>query len=306
MLLKTRIAPTPSGYLHIGNAFSFVLTSLLAQLSGSSILLRIDDLDRQRYRKEYVDDIFRVLNLLGITWEEGPQTVEDFERNYSQLHRLDLYHAALDQILQQDKAFACCCSRKEVDQTTLTGGYPGTCRTKALNFDSPDMAWRFKTDNSLITLYDWHGNKSRHPLPETMSEFVIRRKEGIPAYQLASVVDDIYFGINRMVRGADLYNSSLAQVQLATIMGKKDFESVRIFHHPLLMDAKGHKLSKSQNSKSLIHGNFSSKEIYQLIGKYLNIPANLYSLADMLDYCQQQNVDLTTSIWSNLRASSSI
>src|SRR6185312_6440352 len=98
---KTRIAPTPSGFLHLGNAYSFALTAALAGKYGARILLRIDDLDRERVQKQYVQDIFDTLNFLEIPWHEGPRNMDEYEKQYSQIHRLDLYRQTLDMLQQQ-------------------------------------------------------------------------------------------------------------------------------------------------------------------------------------------------------------
>src|SRR5687768_9291602 len=120
---KTRIAPTPSGYLHLGNALSMLVTAEFAKRYGCSILLRIDDIDQQRIRKEYIEDIFDTLKFLGIKWEEGPQTYEDYTNNFSQIKRLDIYNSALEQLKNSGRVFACTCSRSDLRD----GIYPGTC-----------------------------------------------------------------------------------------------------------------------------------------------------------------------------------
>src|ERR1044072_3055513 len=113
-MFRTRIAPTPSGYLHIGNAFSFLLTALHAKKRGASLLLRIDDIDDERKRPEYVNDIFTSLEWLGIEWNEGPSGPEDFELNWSQNRRLDIYKGILPRLREAEIIFACECSRKKL------------------------------------------------------------------------------------------------------------------------------------------------------------------------------------------------
>jgi glutamyl/glutaminyl-tRNA synthetase len=140
---KTRIAPTPSGYLHLGNALSFALTAALACKAGAKVLLRIDDLDQQRVNNDYVQDIFDTLNFLNIPWDEGPRDVADYKAIWSQLHRMDLYKDALDQLADQRDVFACKCSRAQLKD----GIYPGTCRNRSLPLNTPDTAWRLYTDD---------------------------------------------------------------------------------------------------------------------------------------------------------------
>src|SRR5690242_19755059 len=105
--LKTRIAPTPSGYLHLGNVFSFALTASLARKTGASTLLRIDDLDQQRIQPQYVQDIFDTLQFLDIPFDEGPKDIEEFDRSWSQLTRMPLYENALAQLKYSGQVFAC-------------------------------------------------------------------------------------------------------------------------------------------------------------------------------------------------------
>jgi glutamyl/glutaminyl-tRNA synthetase len=113
---KTRIAPTPSGFLHEGNAFAFILTAALAQVYGASILLRVDDLDNDRKRPEYVDDLFQTLHWLGVDWKEGPTDANDLEQRWSQMHRIPLYEAALERLREKGLVYACGCSRKELSE----------------------------------------------------------------------------------------------------------------------------------------------------------------------------------------------
>lgn len=294
--LLTRIAPTPSGYLHIGNAYSFVLTALVAHNQGASILLRIDDLDRDRYRSEYVEDIFRTLDFLGIEWQQGPQTIEGFEKKYSQLHRMDLYQQALETLWGKRRVFACTCSRKEISQHSRDGIYPGTCRLKKLAPDQPDIAWRIQTDQQPVGLKLMDGSTKRYHLHKELTDFVVKRKDGIPAYQVASLVDDEHFGVNRIGRGEDLFESTLAQLYLADTLGYTEFQKTRFLHHPLMKDKRGFKLSKSRASDSLLSSKLSSAEVYQLIARYMGISQRIHSFSDLLDFLEEINFNIDFQI----------
>jgi len=245
---KTRIAPTPSGYLHLGNVLSFVLTAALAgrgaslaaslrRPQGAAIFLRIDDFDRQRVSRDYVEDIFETLDFLGIPWDEGPRNFAEYEQMYSQVHRLELYRAALQQLRVGGKLFACDCSRAKVLRESPDGWYPGTCREKRLSLDAEGCSWRINTDGAA--------------LPAEMTDFVVRKKDGFPAYQLISVVDDLYYGVDLVVRGEDLWPSTLAQQWLAGQLGREEFGRIGFFPHPLLMTLNGGKLSKSAGADSV-------------------------------------------------------
>lgn len=251
---KTRIAPTPSGYLHQGNALSFLTTAALAQKTGAAILLRIDDLDGERARPEYVQDIFDTLRFLQIRWDEGPRNPEECESQWAQRNRLSLYQNALQQLRQEGHLFACTCSRAEVLRMSPDGAYPGTCRDKGIPLDTPGVCWRLHTAaEQMVQVKHVDGTVTTTTLPRDMHCFVVRKKDGMPAYQLTSLVDDVYFGVDLIVRGADLWPSTLAQLHLASLLRQFRFLKVSFYHHPLLTDAHGMKLSKSAGAESVRH-----------------------------------------------------
>lgn len=248
---KTRIAPTPSGYLHLGNVLSFAITAALAQKTGAKILLRIDDLDRQRLNKLYVQDIFDTLDFLEIPYDEGPRNYEEYEKGWSQIHRMQLYEEALQKLKDQDAIFACTCSRAEIRAINAEDAYTGTCRHKNLPLDTPNASWRLKTDVAEpITIRSYPNEIIQTHLPADMQNFVVRKKDGYPAYQLSSVVDDMYFGVDLIIRGQDLWASTLAQSYLAPKIGADAFGDIWFYHHPLLMPG-GEKLSKSAGATSV-------------------------------------------------------
>ncbi|MCW5922112.1 MAG: hypothetical protein KIS77_07215 [Saprospiraceae bacterium] len=237
---RLRLAPTPSGFLHIGNALNFALNWLVARLHGGHILLRIDDLDAERKRPEYVVDVFESLEWLGLDWDEGPGDLrvaiegllQDFEKNWSQHRRLPLYFSLLERLRDTGLLFACRKSRR--DLAPFGGDYPPEFREQGLSLDAPDVAWRIKTPPGF-------------PLPD----FVVRRRDGLPAYQLASLVDDIHFGITHVIRGADLETSTQAQLFLASCLEETNFLKIEFLHHPLIADDAGEKLSKSAGASAL-------------------------------------------------------
>lgn len=233
---KTRIAPTPSGYLHRGNAASFLFTAALARRFGAGLLLRIDDGDAQRYRPQYARHIFDTLPLLGIEPTEGPRNVHELEAVWSQRHRRHLYQAALQQLIAGEKLFACTCSRT---------ARVCTCATQNLDPYTPGAALRLHAFHQPLTVHHANGSTIEAMLPGDMQQFVVWRRDGLPAYQLTSVVDDLHFGIDLIVRGKDLWPSTLAQLALAAAMGAERFGAIRFVHHPLLLGYNGEKLSKS-------------------------------------------------------------
>jgi glutamyl-tRNA synthetase len=289
---RTRIAPTPSGFLHAGNAWSFMLAWLCARSRGGFVALRIDDLDSDRLRPEYLEDIFASLAWLGLDWDAGPRDARDFQSHFSQSHRLADYRAALEtlradkvdedggrtegsvasgSIAQRPRIYPCACSREQVRRDSAAAGMPGIyagiCREAGLDWARAafpgraahagesaggDLPLRVRLPrNAEVTLPALAGPPLiLHPGRE-MGDFVIWRKDGLPAYQLASVVDDEAMGIDCVVRGSDLRPSTGAQAWLAERLGATGFRNAVFLHHPLLLSAEGGKLSKSAGSDSL-------------------------------------------------------
>jgi glutamyl/glutaminyl-tRNA synthetase len=281
---KTRIAPTPSGFLHVGNILSFSLTAALARKNGASILLRIDDLDRERVSPEYVADIFETLRFLGIPWDEGPADAAEFESRYSQQHRMRLYREALRQLKDGGAVFACACSRSQLGRAGVEGVYPGTCRDKGLSPDALDVNWRLRTEPGRVLRVKGALGGIEAVLPPEMRDFVVRKKDGFPAYQLTSLVDDLYYGVDLIVRGEDLWPSTLAQQYLsyfldgaafrdgAVAMDGTAFRETSFYHHRLLSSPAGEKLSKSAGASSIQYlrkQGLGPADIYSLIGRLL-------------------------------------
>jgi len=241
---KTRIAPTPSGYLHLGNALSFALTASLAKKYGAKILLRIDDLDRGRVNPQYVQDIFDTLNFLEIPWDEGPRNMQEYENAWSQLHRMDTYQNALQQLKESGAVYACTCSRTQI--------HTCTCRDKDISLDTENVSWRLRTNHerelSITTLNE---GIIKPKLPAEMKDFMVKKKDGYPAYQLTSLIDDLHFGIDLIVRGEDLWPSTVAQHYLAEALQQPGFQKITFHHHPLIMESGDKKLSKSAGATSI-------------------------------------------------------
>jgi glutamyl/glutaminyl-tRNA synthetase len=250
-MFRTRIAPTPSGYLHIGNAFSFLLTALQMKKLGGIILLRVDDIDDERKRPEYVDDIFISLDWLGIQWQEGPSGPTDFEENWSQHKRIDIYDNLICQLREAKSIFACECSRKKL--ASLEGyAYPGTCEHLNLPLHTPDTSWRIQVpSNHIVKFPDEQMGAVEYRLGEYSGSFIVRKRNGLPSYQVTSLADDVHFRINYIVRGEDLLSSTAAQLYLAEKLNISSFPEAKFLHHKLEKDEQGHKLSKTAGSISL-------------------------------------------------------
>ncbi len=276
-LTRTRIAPTPSGYLHLGNVYSFAITVAMARRVGARVLLRIDDLDFNRVKPAYVEDIFDTLTYLGLPWDEGPRDYSEYERVYSQRHRMPLYEEVLQQLLRQGHVFACDCTRSTLLARHPRGVYTGTCRQRGLLLDASGHNWRVDTLGTA--------------LPPSMQYFVVRKRDGFPAYQLASLVDDMHYGIDLIVRGADLRESTQAQAHLAHLLGYDAFLHASFHHHNLLMAGGDEKLSKSAGATSIQYlrkQGKTPKDIYRMIGRQAGLPDEVSSWRELGDIYQKK------------------
>jgi glutamyl-tRNA synthetase len=269
----TRIAPTPSGFLHLGNAFSFLVTKALAEKHGAKILLRIDDLDRERYRPEYVEDILESLDFLEIRIDLGPKSLTEFETKWSQIHRMGKYEAALQTLRASGKVFACDCSRKKIQQLDSSGYYLGQCIDRKHSLDKPESAWRLDTqETDFVKFIEYPDQKKSELIPQDTAFYIVRKKDRLPAYHLTSVVDDVHFGVDLIVRGSDLYSSTVAQLDLARTIGANEFSSAVFHHHGLIKGPQREKLSKSEGATSIQYLRKEGKklpEVFELLGQLM-------------------------------------
>ena len=275
---RTRIAPTPSGYLHAGNAWSFLITWLAARSRGGQVHLRIDDLDAARLRPEYVDDIFASLEWLGLDWDSGPKDAAEFRAAHSQTLRMGEYRSLLERLSASGApgadgpvVYPCACSReqarKDSEAAGTPGRYAGTCRNASIPWERsafPGQAGpkdgsvreglhlRARLQGNVeVTMADSAGGRETLHPGRDMGDFVVWQKNGLPAYQLASVADDEALGIDLVVRGSDLLASSGAQLWLARQAGVAGFPRAAFIHHPLLLGPGRGKLSKSTGAEAL-------------------------------------------------------
>ena len=230
-----RFAPTPSGYLHFGSLVAALASYLDARAVGGRWLLRMEDLDPPREVPGAQDAILRTLETYGFEWDG------ELER---QSERHAQYAAVTERLLSQGLAYACVCSRKQLEG--YAGVYPGFCRNAchaeqnaAIRIRVPELDYHF-TDRV-------QGEFHQH-LGREVGDFVIRRRDGLFAYQLAVVLDDAWQGITDVVRGADLLDSTPRQLYLQELLG---LPQPRYLHVPLIIQPDGHKLGKSYRSPPL-------------------------------------------------------
>ena len=233
---RGRFAPSPTGPLHVGSLLAAIASYADARAHAGFWLVRMEDLDRAREVPGAAADILRTLHAFGLTWDEPPV----FQRN-----RSDAYQAALDRLTAHGLTYPCGCSRAEIAQLGRSGIegpiYPGTCRDGLAHARRP-RAIRLRTQGPPIVLTDRIQGHQEQWVAETIGDFVLRRADGIHAYQLAVVVDDAWQGVTHVVRGADLLLSTPRQILLQQALG---LPQPSYAHVPLILNAEGRKLSKS-------------------------------------------------------------
>lgn len=285
-LYRGRIAPSPTGLLHLGHARTFWIAAQRAAERGGQLIFRNEDLDVQRCRAEFVIAMFEDLRWLGIEWSEGPDSGGPFAP-YAQSQRRAHYLAAWEMLRDRGMIYPCTCSRKDVAQAAEAPNegedepiYPGTCRPKLpgaradsarlrLDGAAPSTArradlaaslassyaqpagvnWRLRVaDGEEICFTDLHLGPQRFVAGHDFGDFIVWRRDDVPAYQLAVVVDDASMQIREVVRGADLLKSTARQILLLRALGLK---IPSYYHCDLVRDEAGVRLAKRHDSLSI-------------------------------------------------------
>jgi len=273
-IYRGRIAPSPTGHLHLGHAMTFRTAWLRAR--GGALVLRIEDLDAARCRPEFRAAIFEDLRWFGIDWQEGPDAGGPFAP-YSQSERD--YLPAWRRLRDAGLIYPCTCSRRDVlDALEAPHGeeqplddepvYPGTCRhrlAEARDFAAPaGVNWRFRApDGEEIRFHDGRAGEMRAVAGRDFGDFIVWRKDDIPSYQLAVVADDAAMGITEVVRGEDLLRSTFRQLLLYRALG---VVPPAWYHCPLIRDAEGRRLAKRHESLSLRQLRMSGAKIEEIVG----------------------------------------
>ncbi len=233
-----RFAPSPTGPLHLGSLFTALASFLDARSHKGKWLLRIDDLDTPRNKEGSVDAILKTLEVFGLHW--------DGSVCYQNQH-LDKYEDLLHQLEQNQLTYRCTCSRKSLAEmfpddslNSKHSVYPGICRNKAIPVDTTH-AIRLKVEPYTLHFHDELQGLISHNLAEQYGDFILKRKDGIIAYQFAVVADDYLQGVNHVVRGCDLLEETPKQIYLQQLLG---FPAPTYMHVPVIVDQQGYKLSK--------------------------------------------------------------
>lgn len=253
-----RFAPTPSGFLHLGNVFCTLLAWLYAKSRDGKIVLRIEDLDSGRCSIAKSDALARDLEWLGITWDEGAY-VSEKHADFFQSKRFDIYKFYFDMLSEKDIIYPCFCSRSElhaVNAPHLSDGryiYPGTCRKlsvseREIKMQSRKPSYRLNVVNKDISFMDGNYGEMTYNLSEESGDFIIRRSDGVYAYQLAVVIDDALMHVNQVVRGADLLSSTAMQLYLYELLG---LPTPSFTHIPLLVAPDGRRLAKRDGAMEI-------------------------------------------------------
>ena len=277
MSYRGRIAPSPTGYLHIGHAITFWQAQERARRQGGTLVLRIEDLDPDRCRPEFNDAIMHDLRWFGLVWDEGPDVGGPFVP-YVQSARRPSYVEAWEKLRRGGSIYPCKCSRRDV--ATSAGAphgesdepfYPGTCRPRereiARAANPAGVNWRFRIpDTRRMHFIDGRLGEQSAIAGEHFGDFVVWRRDDVPSYQLAVVVDDAAMRISEVVRGADLLVSTFRQLLLYEALASPPPE---FYHTELLRDSTGRRLAKRDAALSLRALRDSGVTPEELRAKYL-------------------------------------
>jgi glutamyl/glutaminyl-tRNA synthetase len=256
---RGRLAPSPTGYLHLGHARTFWIAQQRALTAAGTLILRDEDLDPQRSQPHFRVAMMEDLRWLGIRWQEGPDVGGPFAP-YTQSQRYSHYREAWGRLVAAGWLYPCRCSRKDLATVVLAphddeGLYPGTCRPVAAEtefgtaVEPAGVNWRFRVpQGEIVEFEDGHFGRQRLVAGEDFGDFLIWRRDDVPAYQLAVVVDDAAMRITEVVRGADLLKSTARQILVARALG---LTSPAWYHCDLMLDSQGQRLAKRHDALSL-------------------------------------------------------
>ena len=255
---RGRLAPSPTGYLHVGHARTFWTAQQRAETAGGILVLRNEDLDPSRSRLPFVEAMMEDLRWFGLRWQEGPDCGGP-HAPYSQSQRLEFYRAGFERLRRAGRVYPCFCSRQDVLralQAPHAGEeepvYPGSCRPPARPAERAGArppSWRFLvTDGEVLEFEDGCRGPQRFVAGQDFGDFVVWRHDDVPSYQLAVVLDDAAMRISEVVRGEDLLLSTARQLLLYRALG---LDAPAFYHGPLLTDQAGRRLAKREDALSL-------------------------------------------------------
>lgn len=274
--IRGRFAPSPTGEMHLGNAWTALLAWLQVRSAGGKMVLRIEDLDPDRSKTVYINRLIEDLTWLGLDWDEGPDIGGSYGP-YCQDERRALYQEALEKLQDAGLIYPCYCTRAELSASAPHAGegervYSGTCRNgppKGHEGRRPSL--RLSVPQGEIQFTDMVKGMITQDIRSQVGDFVVRRSDGVHAYQLAVVVDDAAMRITHVLRGDDLLDSTPRQLLLYRLLGLK---APRFGHVPLLFGEDGHRLSKRHGDLSIVSLRRHGVKPEAIIG-YLALKAGL-------------------------------
>lgn len=275
--MRGRFAPSPTGEMHLGNAWAALLAWLQVRAAGGTMVLRMEDLDPDRSRSRYAELLQEDLHWLGLDWDEGPATGGEYGP-YFQSERTALYQMAFDRLTAADLVYPCFCTRAELAAAAPHGSdretpYPGTCRNRPGPPPNRRPAARLRVPAGIVAFTDQLQGEHSQDVAAEIGDFVLRRADGTFAYQLAVVVDDALMRITHVLRGDDLLVSTPRQLLLYRLLG---WEPPVFTHVPLLLGEDDHRLSKR-------HGDVSVRSLRQCGVRSETIVGSLATAAGLLE-----------------------
>ena len=312
-LIRGRYAPSPTGTLHLGNLRTALLAWLFARSRGGEFVLRVEDLDRPRVSPGASEQMLADLRWLGLDWDEGPD-VGGPHSSYTQSERQAIYTEYLQRLHEAGLIYPCYCSRADIARSASAPHgeegprYPGTCRhlseARRRQYEAegrrPSLRLRVE-DERVVTFTDLLAGPVEQQVQQAVGDFILRRSDGIFAYQFAVVVDDGLMQINQVVRGSDLLSSTARQILLFEALG---FPLPMFAHVPLWLDSAGQRLSKRVQSAGLapLRANGTTPE--QIIGQLssscgLVEPGEAISATRLAERYQQSGCDIIAGKLTN-------
>lgn len=252
-----RLAPSPTGAQHVGNARTYLLAWLSARARGGRVVLRMEDIDSPRVKRGAAEQAIEDLRWLGLDWDEGPD-VGGPQASYVQTERRELYQAALDNLKAAERVYPCTCTRSDVEAAASAPHvgqegpiYPGNCAERRVA-DAPTLmrpyAWRLRASNVVRQVGDAIAGNQTCNVTRELGDFAVAKVDGGPAYQLAVVVDDHAMGVTEVLRGDDLLPSAFRQLELYDFFG---WEPPQYAHVPLVVGPDGRRLAKRHGDTRL-------------------------------------------------------
>jgi glutamyl-tRNA synthetase len=302
---RVRFAPSPTGYLHIGGARTALFNWLWARHTGGTFVLRIEDTDRDRSTQLAVDAILDGMRWLGLDWDEGPE-VGGPHGPYFQTQRLDVYRGYAEKLMAQGKAFACYCTKEELDAGRKQAEaekrqyrYPGTCREKPYD-PSRRHVIRFRMPDAGYTTYD---DLVKGPITtphDTLQDEVILRGDGVPLYNFGALVDDLTMQINLVARGDDHVNNTARQILMYEALG----EPPPVFAHlPMILGPDKTRLSKRHGATSVTAYRDMGYLPHAVVNYLVRLgwshgDQEIFTLEELVEHFDWENVGATAGVFN--------